>query len=392
TWKISRSPQKAQYQQSTDSALSGVTKRLQVARSAKLSSVLILLDLTAAFDTVNHKILLSVLTDLGITGTAWNWFESYLEYRHHQSKLSFGRLLLSSLINSGVQTTGSLASGEEKDGAYSCSSQQPSDLRIKTREPGLWSVVRFGAFADMEYLLHELEFRGYNEITEGKIITDYNSDRFRDRLQLDRNGGCLTIRNIRREDSGVYKLHIINRQRKVQSFSVVVYAPVSKPVIRNQPEDHPGSSTKSCSPLCTVENGKDVNLSWYAEKEIISSIRSRDSKWLDLPLNRTHLNKTTYTCVAANPVSNQTVQLDVTELCPNTVSNHYGVLTGVLISVLIFALSILFVWIWKKKTQEGKRYIFFFCNITISGFISDAGSVTLIQYSYTVYLLYSSKG
>ncbi|KAI4888487.1 hypothetical protein NFI96_000281 [Prochilodus magdalenae] len=65
-------------------ALIAVTERLHAARSAKLSSVLILLDLSAAFDTVNHKILLSVLTDLGITGTAWKWFESYLEDRHYQ--------------------------------------------------------------------------------------------------------------------------------------------------------------------------------------------------------------------------------------------------------------------------------------------------------------------
>ncbi|KAI4888332.1 hypothetical protein NFI96_024824, partial [Prochilodus magdalenae] len=53
-------------------------------KSATLSSVLILLDLSAAFDTVNHKTLLSVLTVLGITGTAWKWFESYLEDRHYQ--------------------------------------------------------------------------------------------------------------------------------------------------------------------------------------------------------------------------------------------------------------------------------------------------------------------
>ncbi|KAI4879268.1 hypothetical protein NFI96_025816, partial [Prochilodus magdalenae] len=69
---------------STETALIAVTERLHAARSAKLSSVLILLDLSAAFKTVNHKILLSVLTDLGITGTAWKWFESYLEDRHYQ--------------------------------------------------------------------------------------------------------------------------------------------------------------------------------------------------------------------------------------------------------------------------------------------------------------------
>ncbi|KAI4893333.1 hypothetical protein NFI96_005518 [Prochilodus magdalenae] len=70
--------------QTSPTALILVTERLQTARSAKLSSVLILLDLSAAFNTVNHKILLSVLTDLGITSTAWKWFESYLEDRHYQ--------------------------------------------------------------------------------------------------------------------------------------------------------------------------------------------------------------------------------------------------------------------------------------------------------------------
>ncbi|KAK3541752.1 hypothetical protein QTP86_002394 [Hemibagrus guttatus] len=69
---------------STETALFAVTEKLHAARSAKLSSVLILLDLSAAFDTVNHKTLLSTLRSLGICGTASEWFASYLDGRSYQ--------------------------------------------------------------------------------------------------------------------------------------------------------------------------------------------------------------------------------------------------------------------------------------------------------------------
>ncbi|KAK3525429.1 hypothetical protein QTP86_031555 [Hemibagrus guttatus] len=71
---------------STETALFAVTEKLHAARSAKLSLVLILLDLSAAFDTVNHKTLLSTLRSLGICGTAWEWFASYLDGRSYQVK------------------------------------------------------------------------------------------------------------------------------------------------------------------------------------------------------------------------------------------------------------------------------------------------------------------
>ncbi|KAK3508656.1 hypothetical protein QTP70_003100 [Hemibagrus guttatus] len=69
---------------STETALLAVTEKLHAARSAKLSSFLILLDLSAAVDTVNHKTLLSTLRSLGICGTAWEWFAFYLDGRSYQ--------------------------------------------------------------------------------------------------------------------------------------------------------------------------------------------------------------------------------------------------------------------------------------------------------------------
>ena len=66
---------------STETALLSVVEALKEARAESRSSVLILLDLSAAFDTVNHSILLSILSNMGIKGDAYCWFESYLTGR-----------------------------------------------------------------------------------------------------------------------------------------------------------------------------------------------------------------------------------------------------------------------------------------------------------------------
>ena len=64
---------------STETAIAVVHNDLVVAADADHVSALVLLDLSSAFDTVDHQILLSVLQRrFGIDDAALRWFNSYL--------------------------------------------------------------------------------------------------------------------------------------------------------------------------------------------------------------------------------------------------------------------------------------------------------------------------
>ena len=60
-----------------------------IASTENKATVVMLLDLSAAFDTVDHGVLLSILEkELGITGQALKWFRSFLNGRCQKVHIS----------------------------------------------------------------------------------------------------------------------------------------------------------------------------------------------------------------------------------------------------------------------------------------------------------------
>lgn len=73
---------------STETLLVKIVDDLMIAVDENKATVVMLLDLSAAFDTVDHGKLINILYhEIGITGTALNWFRSFITGRCQQIKI-----------------------------------------------------------------------------------------------------------------------------------------------------------------------------------------------------------------------------------------------------------------------------------------------------------------
>ena len=89
-------------QHSTETALLKISNDILAGLDIKQCTILASLDLSAAFDTVDHSILQDKLRhEFGIRGNAYLWFESYLQDRTHRVSIN-GIYSASSFLQCGV--------------------------------------------------------------------------------------------------------------------------------------------------------------------------------------------------------------------------------------------------------------------------------------------------
>uniref|UniRef100_A0A8C9W3Z1 Ig-like domain-containing protein n=1 Tax=Scleropages formosus TaxID=113540 RepID=A0A8C9W3Z1_SCLFO len=149
------------------------------------------------------------------------------------------------------------------------------------------------------------------QLINGATQTDIN-ERFRDRLELDTQTGSLTIRNLNTSDSGVYRVHRVKGKLPLGQFFLNSLHPelVSKPRTRTRQQDTEVQSS-SCRLLCSVENDRDVTLSWTRGKEMLNQTSSPHlNTTLSLHLDIEEQDNDTYSCVSSNPVSEESLQVN----------------------------------------------------------------------------------
>ncbi|XP_071263175.1 SLAM family member 5-like isoform X4 [Salvelinus alpinus] len=185
---------------------------------------------------------------------------------------------------------------------------------------------------------------------EGKVTLE---KRFENRLRLNNVTRYFTLSDLQIDDAGNYTLEITHEGKKCTRVELTVYNVVSKPQVTE-------CDSSSCSVLCSVDNEKEVTLTLYRGEEILNQTSSPDlTTDLSLRLEVEGKNyNSTYSCVAANPVSNETVH--VPKCCSEDghpkETDSDGMTLGLLIIAVICVLvasGLVGLAIYLKKSRNG---------------------------------------
>ncbi|XP_064782137.1 hepatic and glial cell adhesion molecule-like [Oncorhynchus masou masou] len=139
------------------------------------------------------------------------------------------------------------------------------------------------------------------QVHPGKQSNTNLEKRYKNRLHWNNVTGVFTLSDLQIDDSGVYTVENTDGDegKTTHIFQLTVYYVLSKPQVTVH-------DNISCSVVCSVENGREVTLSWYKGGEIINQTSSPDHITLSIPLKVDEQNRDSYRCEAANPVSKET--------------------------------------------------------------------------------------
>ncbi|PWA30766.1 hypothetical protein CCH79_00009242, partial [Gambusia affinis] len=137
-----------------------------------------------------------------------------------------------------------------------------------------------------------------------EVKCDYE-EKFRDRLLLDSHTGALTISQLEVSDSGVYQFQSISSKILSRDFHLTVYSFLPKPSITVT-----NCSSASVTVECSVQNSRELKLSWYRGTERLKQTSSPSlPSELILSLDVDAEDGGNYSCMAENPVERQTTKL-----------------------------------------------------------------------------------
>ncbi|XP_041839274.1 SLAM family member 5-like [Melanotaenia boesemani] len=188
------------------------------------------------------------------------------------------------------------------------------------------------------------DFSG-DQIAQWKASIVTISESYQDILQMDPTTGDLVFLRVTKSLTGFYCVKILKGREPhvLRQYHLAVYEPVSVPKITTTQTNIRAELTNDgfCYVSCSVENGPDVNLTWYqGEKQISQTSNNNISISLSLPLEI--VKEETYTCEANNPVSTETDSINSKQECPphGSGGNIYAVIGVVVGSVALVALIV----------------------------------------------------
>ncbi|KAL6466565.1 hypothetical protein MHYP_G00243690 [Metynnis hypsauchen] len=182
--------------------------------------------------------------------------------------------------------------------------------------------------------------------------TDFTEE-FKNRLHWDSQSGLFTLSDLRADNSGVYTVRSDKEEKGQQAYLLNLYDKVSAPQVIKI--NSSSAEIELCSLLCSVRNVRGLNLFWFKGKVSLNHINSLNDT-LNLHLKIEKFDNDPYSCVASNPVSKQTITVNVTELCPHkpdgvseSVSQTY--IFTIIISTAVAVIGMV-VFLWRKKSTS----------------------------------------